>query len=299
MQISYNEACARDCSSLETDLELCERVGFDYIEIRFDMLGAYLKKHTVEELAAFFKASRLRPHAFNALYLYPEFLGPRDDPERQKALLSEFELACRVGREIGSHHLIVVPPLQRDPDEGPYVGDPADTVKSCVRILKELGRRAGPWEMKLCFELVGFERSSVRSISMADQIVRAVDLPNVGFVFDSYNIYLNGGCNDFSGIQSVQAEKIWAVHLMSGDDVPPGQRGQDKRCFCGSGVVDTDAFLKALKGTGYDGMVSVETFRPEYWQRSPEWVISTAYQTTRTALEKNGCLDRTPPLGLH
>lgn len=289
MWISYNEACARDCSTLETDLQLCEQVGFDFIEIRFDMLTTYLKTHTIEELAAFFRTSRLRPHAFNALYLYPEFLGPRDDSQRQRALLEEFELACTVGEAIGSNYLIVVPPLQRDPNGGPYVGEPEETFQNCVRILNDLGRRALDRGMNLCFELVGFDRSSVRDIPTADRIVRAVDLPNVGFVFDSYNLYLNGGCNDFSGIKQVKAEKIFAVHLMSGDDVPPGQRGQDKRCFCGSGAVDTDAFLKTLKQTGYNGMVSVETFRPEYWGKSPEWVIRTAYATTRDALEKNGC----------
>lgn len=65
MFISYNEACARDCSTLEQDLVLCEKAGFDYIEIRLDMLTDYLKRHTVEELAAFFCTSRLKPHAFN------------------------------------------------------------------------------------------------------------------------------------------------------------------------------------------------------------------------------------------
>ncbi len=64
MFISYNEACARDCSTLEQDLVLCEKAGFDYIEIRLDMLTDYLKRHTVEELAAFFCTSRLKPHAF-------------------------------------------------------------------------------------------------------------------------------------------------------------------------------------------------------------------------------------------
>ena len=56
MFISYNEACARDCSTLEQDLVLCEKAGFDYIEIRLDMLTDYLKRHTVEELAAFARA---------------------------------------------------------------------------------------------------------------------------------------------------------------------------------------------------------------------------------------------------
>ena len=39
MKTSYNEACARDCSTLEQDLSLCEKAGFDYIEIRLDMLS--------------------------------------------------------------------------------------------------------------------------------------------------------------------------------------------------------------------------------------------------------------------
>jgi len=37
-------------------------------------------------------------------------------------------------------------------------------------------------------------------------------------------------------------------------------------------------------------MVSVETFRPEYWAKTPEWVIENAYRTTYAALEKNQCL---------
>lgn len=290
MLVSYNEACAKDCSTLEKDLELCEKAGFDCIEIRLDMLTDYLTRHTVEELASFFKTSRLRPHAFNALYLYPEFLSERDDAEKQAALLAEFRLGREVGKAIGSHYFIIVPPLQRDPLGGPFVGTREETFENCVRILKKLSDLARPYDMNLCFELVGFERSSVRSVAEADAIVRAVDRDNVGFVFDSYNIFLNGGCNDFSAIGTVQPEKIFAAHLMSADDVPEDQRGQDKRCFCGSGAVDTDGFLQALKAAGYKGIASVETFRPEYWQKTPEWVIENAWRTTHHALEANGCL---------
>ena len=35
MYLSYNEACAKECSSLEQDLKLCEKAGFDFIEIRY------------------------------------------------------------------------------------------------------------------------------------------------------------------------------------------------------------------------------------------------------------------------
>ena len=55
MKTSYNEACARDCSTLEQDLSLCEKAGFDYIEIRLDMLRGWLKDHTVDQLKEFFE----------------------------------------------------------------------------------------------------------------------------------------------------------------------------------------------------------------------------------------------------
>ena len=287
MKISYNEACAKECSTLEKDLVLAEKAGFDFIEIRIDMLRKYLVSHTLDDLKAFFEKSRIKPHAFNAIYIYPEFLSERDNPARQDALLDEFILACVAGKAIGSEYIIVVPPLQRDPNGGPYTGSWDETYKECVRILRTLSDYAAPYGMKLCFELVGFERSSVRSIEAVDKIVRAVDRDNVGFVFDSYNIYLNGGLNDFSALKNVQKEKIFAVHLMSGDDVPASERGQDKRCFCGEGAVDTDAFLRTLREIGYDGMVSVETFRPEYWKQSPEWVIENAYRTTAAAVQKS------------
>lgn len=279
-----------NCSTLEQDLELCEKAGFDFIEIRLDMLRDYLTRHSLADLAAFFAGSRLRPHAFNALYLYPEFLGESDVPEKRAALLDEFLLGCLAGRAIGSEYCIVVPPLQRNPQGGPYVGKWEDTFRECVRILTALSDIARLYDMKLCLELVGFVRSSVRSVEEADAIVRAVNRDNVGFVFDSYNIYLNGCLNDFSAMRRVEPEKIFAAHINNADAVPAAEMGQDKRRFADSGVVDLDNFLGNLQACGYQGMVSIETFRPEYWGMPAERVVTEAYRTTREALEKAGAL---------
>lgn len=254
MKTSYNEACGRDCSTLEQDLALCEQAGFDYIEIRLDMLRRYLQGHTAEQLRAFFDTHRLKPHAVNAVYLRQgmpvDWAACRDEPAMQ-----DFRLACETCRAIGSRYVVVVPPL--DPS-GVFTGDADAAQQDCVRILKQLSALARPYGVRLCFELVGLPKSCVRDIAAADRIVRAVDEDNVGFVFDSYNIYLNGRCNDFSGLRAVQPEKIFAVHLMSADDVPEEQMGQDKRCFPGRGVVDTGAFLQTLRACGYEGMVSVD-----------------------------------------
>lgn len=290
MKISYNEATGRDCSSLKLDLELCERAGFDFIEIRLDMLREYLKENKLEELISFFKTSHMKPHAINALYLYSDFLSEKDDAKKQQTLMEEFQWGCEIANAINSHYFIVVPPLQPDPKGGAFVGCWEETQRNCVRILKKLGRLAEAYDINLCFELVGFTRSSVRTIKEADEIVREVDLPNVGFVFDSYNIYLNGCTNEFSELENVQPEKIFAIHMMSGLNVPKEEMGQDKRCFSDRGVVDINNFLMNLKKIGYDGMISIETFNPEYWKKEPKWVIDTAYQTTKSMLVKNGCI---------
>lgn len=286
MYISYNEACGKGCSDLMTDLKLCEQAGMDYIEIRLDMLRNFLKTNTIDQLKKFFSESRLKPHAINAVYLHQDFLKKGTNPEKDSAML-DFLLACKAGHAIGSHYIIIVPPLD---STGVFRGDVQEAEADCIRILKQLSKLARPYEMKLCFELVGLKKSCVRTIEAADRIVRAVDEENVGFVFDSYNIYLCGKCNDFSGITTVNPDKIFAVHLMSADNVPEDEMGQDKRCFPGEGVVDTDAFLNVLKETGYYGMVSVETFRPQYWQQTPEWVITHAYRAVHEALKKNDCL---------
>lgn len=292
MKIGYNEATGMGCSTLEQDLTLCEEAGFDFIEIRIDMLIRYFENHSLYDLQHFFADSHLRPHALNALYLYPEFLGSNDTQQQNSALMQEFMLACVVGDAIGAGHLIVVPPLQRDPKGGPYLGDWDDTYRDCVRILTRLSDFARSHRMKLCFELVGFNRSSVRGVEQADAIVRAVDRDNVGFVMDSYNIHLNGGLNDFSALTRVAAGKIFAAHINNADLVPEAEMGQNKRRFADTGVVDVGAFLHALRDAGYGGMVSVETFRPEYWAMPAEQVVAEAYRTTRAALEKYGVLDK-------
>ena len=47
MKIGFNEATALECKgqSLMADLEMCEKYGFDYIEIRFDCVKRLFKKN--------------------------------------------------------------------------------------------------------------------------------------------------------------------------------------------------------------------------------------------------------------
>ena len=67
LKLGYNEATCKEHSTVENDLLLCEKYGYDYIELRLDMLQEYLKTHTVDDLKAFFAKSHIKPFAFNSI----------------------------------------------------------------------------------------------------------------------------------------------------------------------------------------------------------------------------------------
>lgn len=183
MKTSFNEATASGCSTLERDLELCEANGFDYIEIRGDMLLDYLQNHTVEDLRQFFAKGRLKPHAINALYVYPDMFHPeKADKERDRALMAYFLACCHVSQAIGNKHFIVVPHLlddagsiylPHDPQTMDYPDDMEKVMRDSVRILRTLAAAAVPYGINLCWEPVGSRGCAVRTLDHAWEIVRA------------------------------------------------------------------------------------------------------------------------------
>jgi 2-keto-myo-inositol isomerase len=293
MKLSFNEATTRDCSSLEADLMLCEEAGFDFIEIRFDMLREYLRTHTVQELKDFFDTHRIKPHAFNAVYVFDSFLaeGRNKDSAREKQVMDDFMLGCEVGQAIGSHHLVVVPDLYREaPNTRPYIDTRENINIDTVRILEALSDIAADYEMNLGLEPIGSLGCAVKTIEHAWEIVRMTDRKNVGLTVDCFNLYLYAKHNDFSDLKNVDLDKIFIVHVNNADDEPIGTLSNDNRRFCDSGIINLENYIGTLRDMGYDGMVSVEIFRPEYWAWPAEKVVSEAYRTTRDAVMRYGCL---------
>ncbi|MEA5002341.1 MAG: sugar phosphate isomerase/epimerase [Christensenella sp.] len=295
MKLSYNEATAANCSSLEKDLVLCEENGFDYIEMRGDMLLDYLMGHPAAVLKDFFGNSHLQPHAMNALYTYADMFHPqRANTSRDRALCAYFLACCETAYKIGGHYFIVVPHLlddsgniylPHDPNTMPYPYDKEKVMEDSVRILRKLAAMAEQYEMNLAWEPVGSMGCAVRTARDAMEIIDATGCGNVGITLDPFNLYLDGKRNDFSDLARIPKEKIFAVHINNCDPLPLGTLDHCHRRFVDEGEIDLHNYLENIKKTGYDGMVSIETFRPEYYEMTPEDVIRTAYVTTKALVE--------------
>ena len=93
LKLGYNEATCKENSTVENDLLLCEKYGYDYIELRLDMLQEYLKTHTVDDLKAFFAKSHIKPFAFNSIENI-NFCTP----EEWEKLVELFTFGCKVAQ---------------------------------------------------------------------------------------------------------------------------------------------------------------------------------------------------------
>ncbi len=293
---SYNEATAYGCSTLEKDLTLCEKVGFDYIEIRGDMLLDYLQDHSVDELVEFFKNSHLKAYTINALYSYDNMFDEKKaDKNRDRALMAYYLTCCEVARKVGALYFIVVPHLlddtnniwlPHDPRTEDYPHDRKSCTEQAVRYLKKLCEIAKRYDIGVSYEPVASRGSSCRSVDHAMEIVNAVGMENLGVTLDPFNLHLDNKRNDFSVMLQIPVEKVYAVHINNCDDKPIEELDHGHRCFVDKGCIDVDNYVSTLKKMGYNGPVSIETFRQEYYEQSAEEVIEKAYITTKELLDK-------------
>ena len=68
--------------------------------------------------------------------------------------------------------------------------------------------------------------------------------------------------------------------------MPLGSCGDDKRLWPGEGVVDHEGIATALKEIGFDGVCTIEEFRPEYYAMSHEENIKKAAEVTKAFVNK-------------
>jgi len=273
MKLCFNEATTMKNSTLQKDLDLCEKHGFDLIEIRFDKLKDYLKTHTVDDLARFFRNSRIKPFSFSALKC-----NTFRDPEGFKNLVVDLKFLCEVGSKISCRQIIVVPPF----DVGRRTKGEIKTEE--IHLLNNLADIAEKYGMKLAYEFVGYPNCSVNTFGQAYDIVSSVNRENVGIVLDCFHFHAMN--SRMENLKKADGKKIFAFHLNDSEDLPPGILRDHNRLWPGEGAVNINEILKTLKKIGYSEMASIDLYRPEYWDLDVEETIRISRKKSEDAVKK-------------
>ncbi len=264
MLLAYHGATSMK-ADLETDVRASSAAGFKALELWAAKIDRYLSSHSGNELSLLLKSCEVAPTAINSI----EFIGFRDDAAYEKIRRRCREL-CAIARAIGCRTLVVVPSPtpQVSGDNGPELFFPWEkVVAEYVRVLRDLGDVAAEFDVSLAFEFIGFAWCSVRTPRGAFEIVKKANHPHVAMNLDCCHFY--GGGGELTEIQELDPKRLLTFHLNDIEDIPKEAMTDGHRLLPGDGVIRLDDICRTLSNIGYDGVCSIELFRPEYWDLDP------------------------------
>ncbi|KEA53664.1 endonuclease [Mangrovibacter sp. MFB070] len=275
MKLGINEATCMKNSTLAVDVQLAEECGYDFIEIRLDMLRGWLAHKSLSALADNFATRHVQPWGFNSLEDITFC-----DATRWSSIREDMALACAAHDAVGGDCMVAVPTIRA----GQHWSI-RDVIADSVKRLRELSDIAGEHGMRVAFEPIGSAGCCVPSLVMAMDIVDRADRGNVGLVIDAFNLYLHDQWQEPGCLRQVPVEKIFVYHIDDADDLPVEQLDHCHRVFPGNGVIPLHAITRELVQMGYQGVCSLELFNPGYWQMPARDVFKTGAMKTHPFLQ--------------
>ena len=284
MKLGFNEANDRFCAnhSVMMDLELCEKYGFDCIDIQSECLNRDLEagKITLEEMGAWFQSHHLKMLSYNALC----FFNMKQTQEEKDAVMAELDEIIRRCNILGCKMIVVVPSMDLT------VPATVDEIREdAVAVLKEMVKKVEPHGIKLSIEFCGAPTMSINRFEYAYDIVTEVDHPLVGITLDQYHFHAMA--SSFEALEKADGKKIFVWHLNGMENMPCGAayNNDEKRLWPGEpgDCLDHKRYADTLKKIGFEGDVcTMEVFRPDYYKLSNEENIKKAAEVTKAHVAK-------------
>jgi len=273
MLLGFNGATTMK-ATLEGDIAAASSAGFKALEIWAGKMNHYLQSHTPDDLRALFAANGIQPVSINSI----EHITFKGDG------FQEIREQCRrysqIAEAIGCDKIVVVP----SPTPPGATWD--DIKRESIRVLGDLAQIAAAHNVKLAYEFLGQADCSVSTLAQCWEIVREANLPNVGLVLDTFHFYAGGSTLD--SILQVAPDKIYIFHINDAEDKPRATLTDAHRLLPGEGVIPLLDILNNLRIIGFDGLCSIELFRPAYWKRPAHELAADARAKTVALLTRAG-----------
>jgi 2-keto-myo-inositol isomerase len=273
MKIALNGATTMR-ADLQTDIKAAGDAGFELIEIWAAKLREFLKTNSVSDLQKLLTETNLEPYSINSI----EHITFRT-AEDYAAIKAETEQWSRIAGEIRCPYVVVVP------GKLPKNAERLEIIDESVKVLNELADISEKHGVGLAFEFLGQTDCSVQTLDLCKEIVEKVDRKSVGLVIDTFHFY--AGNSSFEAIETLDPEKLFIFHINDAEDLPKKDLTDAHRLYPGEGILPIREIKERFDRIGYDRMVSIEIFRPEYWNENPFEVAKKAKAATEKVLGLN------------
>ena len=187
------------------------------------------------------------------------------EPARRK-----FREAVKVAPQIGCDLLVVCPDFQ------PARLTREEALAIHAAELADMARLAADNGIRLTIEPIG-GHTLVPGPAEALGLIEMAGAPeNVGILMDTFH-YFRSGVSD-QEIAAIPIDMLDIIHVNDCEDGALNELTDAHRLYPTQGVIPSRQ-LSILKDKGYEGYLSVEIFRPEYWERPIEAIMGEAYST--------------------
>ena len=270
MKLAMNGATTMH-ADLTTDIKAAGAAGFDLIEIWAAKLREFLKSNSVADLKNLIIENNLEPYSINSI----EHITFRN-AEDYRQIKAETEELSRIASEIGCPYVVVVP------GKLPENATREEIIDESASVLNELADIAEKYKVGLAFEFLGQADCSVQTLDFCKEIVEKVNRENVGLVIDTFHFY--AGNSTLKAIETLDPNKLFIFHINDAENLPKEELTDAHRLYPGTGILPIKEIKERFDRIGYDRMVSIEIFRPEYWNEDPFEVTRKAKAATEKVL---------------
>jgi 2-keto-myo-inositol isomerase len=270
MKTCFNTITAGRDKPLEEIIRWGGQLGFDGLEIDQNHIADCLKRMPINELR-----SRLEEAGLQTASIMAFNLAPFDDPRPGVANIEE---GTQYAHDLGAPLLLVFCAVDIPK------GMPSD------QALERAAERAANYAEIAYPVAIGLEPVGRTTLmggpAAALEIAARSRKSNVGIVMDTFHFYRSQVSEE--EVRAIPPEKLLLVHINDAEDLPVEQLRDAHRLHVGRGVLPLFGTLETLKRIGYNGFLSVEIFREEYWRQPVEQVVREAKSSLDSVLSKAG-----------
>ena len=271
MLTCFNGSTARH-SSTEEDIAAASAVGFDGLELKSWKMDDFLPRGEVADLKRQLEDGDLSPVS----------LGPYDliafGPDVQRhASLDKLKEHAEAAARLGVPGFVM---LCDEPEE-PMDRDHALTVIS--EAAAEYAETLSPFGTQLGIEPFG-GHSVFRGPAEAADIMTRCLADNIKVVMDTFHYYKNR--IPVEEVSCLSPDQLLVLHVNDCEDLPPAELEDRHRLYPGLGVIPILDIVGPMIEAGYDGYLSVEAHRPEYWAAPVEVVCREAMRHLRILIHR-------------
>lgn len=235
-------------------VEIARAAGFDGVEVRAErLLGA---PDEVSEAASLIRPGEV--WSLNGIQLQ---LGPEGGLDRDR-LAAELPPRLAICQALGASYLLVVPPRTAGADRTMAI----TAMRDGLAVIRDEASAIG---VRTAFEFLGFGDCPIDTPSLAGEVVSTV--PGVELVLDSCHWHASGS----GSLADFPVDRLAMTHLNDAPAKPPRDIEDADRVLPGQGVIALAGLVGELRGRGYRGPWSLETFNPTYWAEDPLEVATT------------------------